>query len=320
MTTFGDLIEETYRLAQGTRRERTVLLNNGGTLTSGATTVPVTGAQASGIRAGVILSLEMELMYVTSYSSPNATVIRGWNGSTAASHADGQLIYINPPFSRFGIGRAINEDLMSLSSPMNGLFRVGVGTVTFVPPFRGYDLGSLPANFHDVVQVRYKTIAPFRRYPDITGWEVIHSPASTEPDFASGNALILDGDEYGDPGQPIYVWYAAPFVPLVALTDDVNNTPVANDPAPPANGYAGSTTPNLPFTCNDLPILGALIALTQPQEIARNRTASQPDPHRAEEIPPQAIATAVNPIIARRTARISEEADRLAVTYPRYRK
>ena len=124
--TFGDLIEKVYRRLMGGLRERTVQLN--GAIDDVTETVVVSGAQAGSIAPGVILSCELELMYVISWDSATntATVIRGYYGSVASNHVDNIVIYLNPRYSRYDIGVAINDDLRSLSSPGNGLFRVGV--------------------------------------------------------------------------------------------------------------------------------------------------------------------------------------------------
>jgi len=72
-------------------------------------------------------------------------------------------------------------------------------------------------------------------------------------------------------------------------------------------------------TMLDIPALGAEIDLTLPREISRNFMESQPDPRKAPEVMPNAIAGSVNALIARRQARISEEADRLARQYTKVR-
>ena len=69
----------------------------------------------------------------------------------------------------------------------------------------------------------------------------------------------------------------------------------------------------------DIPALGAEIDLTQPREISRNFMESQPDPRKAQEVAPGAVAGSVNALIARRVQRIAEEAARLQRQYSRIR-
>ena len=335
VNTFGDLIEKVYRRTMGGIRERAVQVIASGTpaapstspITSGATSFVLTGSQTTSIMPGVLLAVDMEVMYVlnwTPYVSSGytgvpygtVTVQRGYNGSATAPHNANTLAYINPRYSRYDIGVAINDDLRSLSSPTNGLFRVGVAELTYNPVFAGYDLGALPANFIDVIEVRYRIAPPYRTFPPIRRWKVIRwNQGTTDAAFPSGNGLVLY--EPGWPGLPIYVTYTAPFIKLVNTTDSIINTPAINDEAPPYNGYSTSVVPNMVPTMADLPPLGAEIDLTIPREISRNFMESQPDPSKAQEVMPGAVAGSVNALIARRAQRISEEADRLQRQYTR---
>jgi len=397
-TTFGDLIEKVYRRVMGGTRERTVVLTTSigsNDVGNGSSTIAFSGSQVVGIYPGVILAVELELLYVTAWTSTSATagyatVTRGYYGSTATSHIAGTICYINPRYSRYDIGIAINDDLRSLSSPTNGVFRVGVAQLTYNPVFAGYDLGALPDNFIDILEIRYRIAPPYRTFPAIKKWKVIRwQQNSTDPVFPSGKGLVIY--ESGWPGLPIYVTYSAPFIKFSALSDSVLNTPGTNDEAPPYNGYSaqvtvtvtgtvsnGSSTvtsastttglypgmpisgtnipinttitavipasnsftisnaatgsatvtisaanpvtvPNMTPTMLDIPVLGAEIDLTLPREISRNFMESQPDPRKAQEVAPGAVAGSVNALINRRMQRISEEADRLQRQYTRTR-
>ena len=396
--TFGDLIEKVYRRVMGGVREMTVVLVGNGTsasLSATDTTVQVSGQQTSMIQPGTVLSVELELMLVLSFNNSTgvATVERGYWGSVASQHVVGIVVYLNPRYSRYDIGVAINDDLRSLSSPTNGLFRVGVAQLTYNPVFAGYDLGDLPDNFIDILEVRYRIAPPYRTFPAIKNWKVVRwQQNSTDPVFPSGKGIIFR--EAAWPGLPIYVTYSAPFLRFVDTSDNLLNTQVTNDEAPPYNGYTMSaavaftatatngsntltsvssltglfpgqviadgsgvfpfattitaintitnqiqlsntatatsvgdtftaanptTVPNLTATMLDLPPLGAEIDLTLPREISRNFMESQPDPRKAQEVVPGAIAGSVNALVNRRMQRISEEADRLQRQYTKVR-
>lgn len=319
-TTFGDLIEKVYRRVMGGIRERTVQLTTA--ITDVATTIVVNGSQAASIAPGVILSAELELLYVTAWDASNstATVIRGYYGSVPSNHDAGIIVYLNPRYSRYDIGVAINDDLRSLSSPTNGLFRVGVAELTYNPVYAGYDLGALPSNFTDILEIRYRIAPPYRTFPAIKKWKVIRWESNggvTDPVFPSGRGLVIY--ESGWPGLPIYVTYSAPFIRFVDTADSVLNTPATNDEAPPYDGYDTATVQNLTPTMLDLPPLGAEIDLTLPREISRNFMESQPDPRKATEVTAGAVAGSVNALINRRAARMSEEADRLQRQYTKVR-
>jgi len=304
----------------GGLRERTVQLVSD--VDDVQESVQVTGAQAGSIAPGVIFSVELELMYVIGWNASNntATVIRGYYGSVPSNHDANVVIYLNPRYSRYDIGVAINDDLRSLSSPTNGMFRVGVAELTYNPVFQGYDLGDLPSNFTDILEIRYRIAPPYRTFPPIKKWKVIRWDANggiTDPVFPSGRGLIIY--ENGWPGLPIYVTYSAPFIRFVDTADNVLETPATNDEAPPNNGYSTATVQNLTPTMLDLPPLGAEIDLTLPREISRNFMESQPDPRKATEVTPGAIAGSVNALMNRRMARINEEADRLQRQYTKVR-
>jgi hypothetical protein len=322
-TIFGDVIEKVYRRVMGGVRERAVQINQTGGIGSNDTTVVLEGAQTIGLTPGVILAIEMELLYIVGWNGTpgtgagdmTATVLRGYLGSTPAEHVDGTITYINPRYSRYDIGVAINDDLRSLSSPTNGLFRVGTAAIKYNPVFAGYDLGALPDNFIDILEVRYKIAPPYRTYPAIKNWKVLRNiPDSPIP---SGHVLVLYGS--GWPGMPMYVSYSAPFLPLVDESDSLLETPGTNDQAPPLLGYNTTNIANMTPTMLDLPALGAEIDLTLPREISRNFMESQPDARKAIEVVAGAIAGSVNALTVRRLTRINEEADRLTRQYTRVR-
>lgn len=315
MNTFGDLIENVFRRVAGPVQQRAVTVNESAGVLVGDTTITFAGPQSSSVLPGVKLSIDLEDLFVLGVSGQVATVERGYGGSTAAAHANGALIYINSRVTRFDITQAINDDLNDLSA--QGLFRVGVAELTWNPVFRGYDLGGVPTNYIHILGVEYRTISPSRRFPSITEFDTRRwNSGTTDPAFPSGNGIILYEDAY--PGLPVYVTYAAPFIPFVNTTDSLTSTPVANDPAPPPNGYGVGVTavPNLASTMTDIPPLGATAALIQPQEISRNDMTTQPNPRNAADIPAQAVASSTNALLTRRGLRISAEADRLYVAYP----
>ena len=71
-------------------------VDQGGTLSAVATTVTVT--DGSLVSAGQTLLLDSEQLFVREVSGNNLTVVRGVNGTTAATHADGSdlLVYRYP--------------------------------------------------------------------------------------------------------------------------------------------------------------------------------------------------------------------------------
>lgn len=82
-----------------------------GSFNTSATSISL--STVSRLSAGAILDASFELMYVKSWSSPTATVIRGYLGTTAASGTTSTVVKINPRFTSVGILDAITDELRS---------------------------------------------------------------------------------------------------------------------------------------------------------------------------------------------------------------
>lgn len=256
-------------------------------------------AYANAVQPGTLLGVDLEIFYVTSTVVSGAIgVIPGYSGSTPANHTVDTQCFINPRFSLFDIGVAINDDLLDLSAPDNGLGQIVNIQATFNPTFQGYDLGSqFVSPGSKILEVNYQIAPPVRTNPQIRRGQFRVLRNANQPTvFPSGNGLILYRSAY--PGLPINIQALSPFNPLVNLTDDL--TAVAG----------------LPASMYDLPDLGAALRLMDPREVKRNFYESQPDPRKAAEVPPQAVANSSAKLEMRRTNRIAAEASRIEMDYP----
>lgn len=302
-TTFNDWIEKVWRRVYSGSADSTVNLDGTGITSTTQTTFLVTPSSTNSVRVGAILSVEMEVMYVTAYDGGgNVTVQRGYEGSVATTHAAGTLIYVQPTYTRFDVAVALNDELLRLSSPGNGLFQVKTQTITFNPVYMGYDLGPEVADsFIDIMEVRYKIPFPTRNYPAIKKWKVLRSIGDTAT-FPSGAGIVFY--EGGYPGQPVYVQYSAPFTTIDPTVTANFTTPV-------------TTLTGMTSTMVDIPPLGAEIQLTLPREIRRNFMATQPDPRKALEVLAGNVSNSVSALMMTYNARVSEEAERLQRQYTR---
>lgn len=295
MTTCSDLIEKVNRRLVPAQRAQVLQLTNA--YTSGASTMtlsdPSSGNALSAATPGTILAIDLELFLVLGATGSTFTVQGGYNGSTPANHAQNALVYVNPKFSRFDILNALNEDLDDLTSPDNGLFQVKTVDITYNPVFVGYDLAGVAADFIDVLEIRFKTALPAQYWPPVKRWEVHRN--MTDSMFPSGTALFVrDG---GWPGLPMHVLYKARYASFVNLTDDAQ------------------TVCGLSYTARELPWLGAAISLVAGREVKRNFTEAQPDPRKAQEVPPGAVMASTNGLLRLRNQRIMAEAQRLDNQY-----
>jgi hypothetical protein len=288
-TLASDLVEETRsHLFSGARPE---LNKCNEVLDATETDVDLLYA-AGGIQRGAVLSIDLELMYVWAISGSVATVQRGYMGSVAATHSTGVLIEVNPRFSNFAIFRALNEEIASFSSPVNGLYQVKTVDLTYSAGRAGYDLTSV-TDLIDILEVRWKGYTT-GDWPLIRSWTVTRDMATSE--FASTKALLLY--EGVGPGRTVRVRYKAPFAPLTALTSDVQ------------------TVSFLPATANDIPPLGAAARLVATREVKRAFTESQPEPRAAADVPPGANRNAAGGLLALRNQRLREESARLHQSWP----
>ena len=303
MTSFNDWIEKVWRRVYSGAADSTVQLS--ANLNSSDTSFTVKG-QNTAMRTGAILSVGLEVMYVTNWqqtdgSTGTVDVVRAYSGSAASTHSINDLIYIQPRYTKFDVGVALNDELLRLSSPGNGLFRLGVQTITFNPVYMGYDLQqAVDDNFIDIMEVRQKIPFPTRNYPAIKKWKVLRSVPDVGV-FPSGVGLVLY--ETGYPGQPVYIQYSAAFQTV--------------DPADWLTTSDVVTATGMTSTMVDIPPLGAEIQLTLPREIRRNFMDTQPDPRRAPEVPAGAVSNSVQAMQMLYNTRVSEEADRLQRQFTR---
>ena len=295
-TTFGDMIYKVRRRIGGLQREVSFTLTSN--ITAGATsfqvTDPTSGSFAASLRPGCVLSIDLEVFLVQNVTGSGpytVTVVPGYAGSTQAAHSAAALCFVDPKFSYYDIGTAINDDLLDLSAPGNGLYAVGSVDLTYTPPYMGYDLAGVPTGFLGLLSVDYKHAYPDRNRPKIKRWKVLRQRTAGDSDFPSGNGLVIYEDAY--PGLPVHVVYAYPFTQFSTLTDDA------------------TTVAGLSSTMYDIPCLGAEIALVSPREVQRNFMSAQGDARKAQEVPPGAVMNSVTGQLRLRASRIGAEADRL---------
>jgi hypothetical protein len=289
VTTAADLIEETRLHLTSGRNEQINELSADYTAGSRSMTFK---DDLRGITAGHTISVGLNTLYVVSVSesSKSAVVVGGRQGSSDVNADAGQLVRVQPAWTDHRIFKELNNDLRSLSSPSLGLYQQKAKVITFVALTHGYDLA---ADVISVDEVRVDVPGAERSQPPIRSFEVIRQADTAL--FPSGVALRIN--EPGVPGRALRVKYRAPFLPLAGLTADVAAT-------------------GLPDTAYDLPPMGAALRLIAVKEIDRNQTGAQPDPRRANEVPPGAMLGSYRGLAGMRAQRIEEERSRLRAQNP----
>lgn len=291
MTTVADVIAHTRRHLYSETRDE---LNRLTTTIDADDTALDLDFELGGIQTGSLVAIDLEEMHVWSSSvSGGAVVQRAVNGTTAAEHAAGSIIRVNPKVTDFEIVQALNEDLTDLSA--QGLFQVTAETIDYDAGTDAYDL---PGDIITIIGVTYDANDGTERWNTIdrSAWRIRRSMPTDV--FASGQSLTING--YAETGARINVAYKAPFAAnLAAVDDDLADT-------------------GLPVTAFDLPPIGAAIRLRAGSEVARN-FLSQGETRRADEVPAGARSGSLSGLRVLRQQRIAAEAARLYAQYPTVR-
>ena len=289
MTTVATVLNRASRqMLAGVVEERNKLASS---LNDSATSV-VLSYDLGGFRAGSVFEIESELFYVweANTASKTLTVERGYGGTTAASHAGGVLVTLNPRFPRAQMFDAVNAELDDLSSTMNGLFRVVTVDLTYNGSDRQINITSA-SSIIELLDVRLRYQAD--DYP------VIHSArlqtGLPTTDFASGYTLVLDEPVMAG---TLRVRYKAPFTRATSESSDL------------------TTNCFLPTTCDDIVETGVILRMMNGREIKRNFIEAQSDTRRADEVPPGATRDSITNLARLRRERIIAEAGRLKAQYP----
>lgn len=284
MTTVADLISTTRQQVYGMHRgEYNKLANN---ISDSATDLSTT-YDLRGLAAGIIISIDDELMYVWNVvTSTNAlTVERGWLGTTAASHTAGTVIEVSTRFPQVAIRNALLDELRSWPK---SLFRIDTYTASIVSSTTAIDLPIDP--FYDVIDVR-RSSNQSDRWNRVRNYEIDrHADPNS---FPSGQALYIA--DLIDTACNLQIVYSAPF--------DLDYFD---------NGIDMQIDCGLEDGMCDIPPIGAAWRLLAPREIKRTFTEAQGEARHAEEVPAGITMQTAAQLKRLRDQRIIEESDRLA--------
>lgn len=282
----SELIQQTRRyLLTGAIEERNKLTDAIGPSDVNLTLTHDVGS----IDRGSKISIDLEDMYVWSKSSQVIDVDRAQFGSSAASHAANATVHVNSKFTSHEIWAAMNDELVSLSSPANGLYTTTAFSLTYDPIIRGY---SFPFTVLDIIEIRYTIPGPTQEWIVSQSWEFLNNAGA---DFTTEAALFVHD---GFPNQPLNIKAKVAFQQL------------------PLSLVAETTLLSIPDEILDIVSIGAAYRLTAPREVRRNFDEVQGDTRRANEVPPGANIGASRELGRLRQERIREEAARLNIKHP----
>lgn len=198
MTSFDDVVREVRSTLRGYGliRDRVTFLS--GALD--ATALTFTVDDGSLINPGPV-EIDNEIIYVQSVSTNTVTVApdgRGWDGTTAATHADDARVTSDPPYPTHRIASAINDTIVGTWPTLYG---VASTTFTFNPSVTTY---SLPATAERVLSVSATVLGPSKDQAPIRRFNFESNSNATE--FPTTNSITLH--EVPEPGRTVTVTYA----------------------------------------------------------------------------------------------------------------
>lgn len=218
-TTLGNLIDDVQLDVQGFtyRQDRTTYLTQA--CTSGDLVLNVASTQNIGMG---IIEIDGELMWVDSFDKQANTLTiapygRGYNGTTAASHAINSKVTITPTYPRTAVKRAINDTIAAVYPKV---FAVGTQTFTFLASRTTYQLKSEAIQ---VLHMAWQTVGPTREWLPVRQWRWdplantgTWTPDSTDPAY-SRTVSVYDNIL---PGRTVQVVYSHLPNQLVNETDN----------------------------------------------------------------------------------------------------
>jgi hypothetical protein len=287
-TPVSQLIEETKRHLYGSHRMSINRLAAG--IVAGDTTITLEFDIVDAVR-GALLTIDDEILYIISSNaaSKQATVIRGFMGTTAATHALAALVEVNPRFPRIYIKRALQQEIDSWGTR---LFKVSASNISFSSTTRTYDLGV--TNFIDVLSIDFTPYTGRTTRSNPYRWTISRDLDATL--YASGSAVEFLGD-YPTSGTARV---------RVSQKFDVSSWTDATDVE-----SLGLSTSML-----DIPPIGAAWRLMSTKEVGRTNMQAQPEPRRSEEVPAGHMASVAAQLKKLRDDRIEEERWTLLSRYP----
>lgn len=293
MPTLSDMIDEVKANLQGytLRQDRMTYLANAGGISTSATSVTI--GSSSNLAKGII-EIEDELLLVDSFDKTSNTLTimpgfgRGYQHSTAATHAQYSPVVIAPPFPRVSIKQAINDTINSMYPK---LWANTSTTLTYNPAVTTY---AMPADNQDITAVSWQSVGPSKEWIPVGRWRPDKMANTTA--FPTGQTVSIY--DRITPGRTIQVAYKKAPTILSNASDEF------------------TTVTGLPATCRDVIVLGAAYKMLSYIDAGRvNLTSAEADAADSK-IPSTAGGTVAKYIFALYQQRLQEESNKLMNQYP----
>lgn len=292
MATISDLVSDVRRRVYGSMTENINLVQT--SASAGQTSIQLE-LGVDGIQRGMLLSSGMNVWFVKGvYSTDNTVfVIPGYDGSPQNAVSAGDVVYVRPRMTEWFAFNAINDQLRRLSSPDNGLYKIGTWVADVDPTYQTYTVPEAAVGMTGLLRVRWRwpgttdvwnDLAPrFYRWVYSTEQNIvrilINIPAGTEVEFT----------------------YKSPFTLATSLSSD----PIAD---------CGLTE-----TMLDIPSIGAAASLLRTTESRRTNITMQGDSRRPDEVPVSSNSSIASQLDREYRNRVQEEMARLITRVPIFR-
>lgn len=173
MSTLSTLTDEILLELEGSAdpTEITTLASDIATTTE---TTIYASSESGGLRAGATVQIDDELMRVLDRNGSEVTVVRGWSGTTAATHSDGSIVYVNPRWTRLNIYNVAKREVISWPRSIFAVTSVDI-TVNYSSDVMAFDLGITAAEAALVRRILHveRQNTETKRWEDVRRWDVL---------------------------------------------------------------------------------------------------------------------------------------------------
>ena len=284
MTTIRDMVSSTRRLAFGSMTEQINLVDEAYTAADEELKLQL---DVTGITPGMVLSSGLNVWYVKGLDAAANTifVVPGYDNSPKQNAAVGDFVFIKPRVTDWYMFESLNEEILRLSSPTNGLYKIAEWTADVDATWQTYIFPAAADDMIGLLRVRYRMPGTEDVWLDIP-----EKSYRMQIEAGENRVRILRNIPSGTEVRFIY---KAPFTAAASLDDD----PVVDC--------------GLVDTMVDIPGLGVLATLLRTTESRRNQVQTQGDSRRAGEVSPGANISVGARVEREYRDRVMEEAARL---------
>jgi hypothetical protein len=200
MTTFNNIIDDVQMDLSGYtyRQDRVTYLLTEAT----SSDLVLNVASTDNIGKGII-EIDDEMMWVDSYDRQANTITlapfgRGYNGTTAATHAANSKVTVTPTYPRYAVKRAINDTIGAIYPKV---YAVSSSAVSFLASRTTY---AVPAEAIQILSMAWQSVGPTKEWLPIRQWR--WDPIAYASSFPTGRTVSIYDNVL--PGRTINIVYA----------------------------------------------------------------------------------------------------------------